>query len=78
MLKFVLIEKTSEKVLYRYYPEGGSDFGVVSFDKKSNTCSIITLSDKDKHQRYAMKLFSKIREFAKDDAFDTQGIIAWY
>ena len=77
MLKFSLVEETTKKVVYKYFPEGGTDAGVVSFDKESKTNSIITLSAKDRHQRYAQKLFSRIREFANGNSFEKEGIIAW-
>lgn len=78
MLKFNLVEETSKKVVYEYYPEGGSDAGVVSYDKVLKTNSIVTLSAKDKHQRYAQKLYARIREFANSNSFEKTGMIAWY
>lgn len=78
MLKFNLIEETSKKVVYEYYPEGDKDVGVVSYDKELKTNSIVTLSVKDKHQRYAQKLFARIREFADGQSFEKEGMIVWY
>jgi hypothetical protein len=78
MLKFSLVEETPKKVVYKYFPEGGSDAGVVSFDKESKTNSIVSLSAKDRHQRYAQKLFGHIREFAEINSFAKEGMIAWY
>ena len=78
MLKFRLVEETHEKAIYEYFPEGGSEFGKVSFDKQTKTNSIITLSANDKHQRYVHKLFGQIREFANKNSFEKEGMIAWY
>jgi hypothetical protein len=78
MLKFKLVEETPKKIIYEYFPEGGSEAGVVSYDKEKKTNSIVTLSPKDKHQRYAQKLFLRIREFASTNSFTKEGIIAWY
>lgn len=78
MLKFTLIEETDKKVVYKYYPENSLDEGLVSFDKESKTGSVVHLSAKDRHQIYAQKLFSKIREFANSNIFEKEGIIAWY
>ena len=78
MLNYILVEETPKKVVYKYYPEGGTEAGVVSFDKESNTNSIVTLSEHDKHQRYAQKLFKRIREFANSKSFEKEGLIAWY
>ena len=77
MLRFILIEETLEVVVYEYFPENSNDSGLVSYDKKSNKCSIVTLSKADKHQRYAQKMFSKIREYASNNSFQKEGIIAW-
>ena len=78
MLKYKLVEETPSNVVYEYFPEGDTKFGVVSFDKKSNANSIVTLAPQDRHRRYAQKLFSKIKEFANNDSFDKEGMIAWY
>ncbi len=78
MLKFILNDETAEKVVYEYFPENGNDSGLVSYDKKADKCSIVTLSKVDKHQRYAQKMFSKIREYASNNSFPKEGIVAWY
>ena len=78
MLKYLLKEETNESVVYDYFPENGETFGTVSYNKKSNECGIVTLSENDKHQRYALKMFSQIREFASKKSYLKEGIIAWY
>lgn len=78
MLKFVLVEEKENKVLYEYSPEGGSESGIVSFNKKTGNSGIETLADNDKHQRYAMKVLKRIREMAKSGTFEKEGMVAWY
>lgn len=78
MLKFILKEETAEKVVYEYFPEGGTEAGIVSYDKETNKCSIITLPKTDKHQIYAQKMFSKIRKYASINSFERKGTVAWY
>ena len=78
MLKIILKEETAGAIVYEYFPENGNDSGLVSYDKKSDKCSIVTLSKADKHQRYAQKMFSKIREFASNNSFQKEGTVAWY
>lgn len=56
MLKFMLKEETAEKVVYEYFPENGTESGTVSYNKKTNKCSIVTLPKTDKHQIYAQKM----------------------
>lgn len=77
MLRFILIEETTGFVVYEYFPENGNDSGIVSYNKKTDKCSVVTLSKSDKHQRYAQKMFSKIREYASSNSFQKEGLIAW-
>ena len=78
MLKFVLVEEKEDRVVYEYYPEGGSEYGTVSFDKKTGNGGIETLADNDRHQRYAMKALKRIREMASNKSFEKEGMVAWY
>ena len=78
MLKFTLVENKEGNALYKYFPEGGADYGIVSFNEKTGDASIETLAKNDKHGRYAMKLFKRIREMASKEAFEKEGIVAWY
>lgn len=78
MLKFILKEETAEKVVYEYFPENGTVSGTVSYNKKTDKFSIVALPKTDRHQRYAQKMFSKIREWATDNSYQKQGTVAWY
>ena len=78
MLKFILEKETDKEVIYRYYPEGTEDAGLVSYDKERKECSIVTLSAQDRHQRYACKMFARIRTYATQGSFEKEGKIAWY
>lgn len=76
MLKYVLLEESGKNVKYEYFPEGGSDFGIISF--YDGKFSIDSLAKNDWHELYAMKLFKKIREMASNGVFEKEGIVAWY
>lgn len=78
MLKYILNEETTEKVVYEYFPENGSEKGVIIYDKTKDKFSIISLPEIDRYQRYAQKMFSKIREWAADNTYRKEGIVAWY
>ena len=78
MLKFTMVENKDGKVLYEYFPEGGAESGVVSFSEKTGDVGIETLAKNDKHERYALKLFKRIREMASNGNFEKKGTIAWY
>lgn len=78
MLKFVLTKNDDNEIQYTYYPEGGSNPGIVGYDKKTGDCTIIAASTDDKHQRYALKMFKRIREYGEKNSFEKEGMIAWY
>jgi hypothetical protein len=78
MLKFTLVENKQGKILYKYFPEGGADFGIVSFSEKTGDVSIETLAKNDRHERYALKMFKRIRAMASKGAFEEEGTVAWY
>jgi hypothetical protein len=73
-----MVENKEGKVLYKYFPEGGADYGIVAFSEKTGDASIETLAKNDRHQRYALKLFKRIREMASNGSFEKEGIVAWY
>lgn len=78
MLKFTIIENKNSKISYKYFPEGGADYGIVSFNEKTGDSSIETLATNDRHQRYALKMFKRIIEMASNGSFEREGIVAWY
>jgi len=78
MLKFKLIERREGKLVYRYFPEGKEDYGVVSYDKRTDTTTIETLAKEDEFQWYALKMLSRIRKMKEKGSFDTEGMVAWY
>ena len=77
MLKYNLINETDKEIIYEYFPEGGKLHGVVSFNKATQECSTVRTADNDKHLRYALKMFKRIRVFARDNNFEKTGYIAW-
>ena len=78
MLKFVLEKETDNEIFYRYYPEDSDESGLVSYNKAKKECTIVTLSAQDRHQRYACKMFARIRDYAASNSFEKNGSIAWY
>ena len=78
MLKYALIKETEKELHYEYFPEGSTVSGVIVYNKETGKCNILKLSENDKHQRYALKMFKKIREFTDNGSFKREGIVAWY
>lgn len=77
MLKFKLIRETEKELIYEYFPEGGSASGYAAYNKETGECNIIEQAENDKHNRYALKMLKRLREFASNKAFRTEGIVAW-
>ena len=78
MLKFKMVESEDGKLVYRYFPEGKEDYGVISYDEKTDTTTIETLAKEDEFRWYALKMLSRIRKMKEKGTFDTEGMIAWY
>lgn len=78
MLKFTMVENKEGKVLFKYFPEGEAEAGIVSFNEKTGNVGIETLAKNDKHERYALKMFKRIREMVSNGNFEKEGIVAWY
>lgn len=78
MLRFKMLKESENRITYEYYPESGTDSGIVSVEKTSGECDVETLAVNDRHRIYALKLFSRLRAFSRDGNFKKEGIIAWY
>lgn len=77
MLRYNLIRENEQEVLYEYFPEDSNESGLIGYDKVKKVCNIIILSPKDRKQRYALKMCSKIRQFVRNGSFDRSGTMAW-
>ena len=78
MLKYVLERETDDEMVYRYFPEGKTDSGLVSYNKKTGELSVIELAPGEKFRTYALKMFYKIRTIIANGEFRQSGIVAWY
>lgn len=78
MLRFKMVESGHGKLVYRYYPEGKDDYGVVSYDESTGISTIELLAEDDDFRIYALKMMSRIRAMKVKGTFDTEGMVAWY
>ena len=78
MVRFILKEETTERVVYEYFPENGLESGLVMYDKKETKFMIVELAKNDCHQRYVQKVMHTIRDFVNANSFQKEGIVAWY
>lgn len=79
MVTIELIELTSDRVVYEYFPEGEKDYpGKVGLDLKTNQRLFLEDSVKDFGKRYANHVLNKIEEYNLDGDFKKEGLVAWY
>lgn len=75
MLKFRLIEKNADIVVYRYWHETCTEYGEVTVKIEDGELVSMNLAPEDEFKWYAFHLLSRIRKFAKDKKFDEYGMI---
>lgn len=78
MLRLKLIEETSSKVVYNYYPEQEEECGTVTLDKITGKVIDVIIASSDSHQRYMHHAVSKITEFFQNGIYNEEQIVAWY
>lgn len=78
MLKYKLITENENTITYHYFPEGSSDYGTATVEKKTGKVLEMTLAKTDKFKRYYFHMIDEIKEFIKNGEFRKEGIIAWY
>ncbi len=68
---------TDEKVSYRYYPECGENFGIVSLMRKTDA----VIHDKpytDYSGMYARQAIYRMRKYNEAGKFPERATVAWY
>ena len=78
MLTFELLQESERNIMFKYYPENGAKYGVVSYDKLDKGFSIVTLPENDRHKIYAQKMIARIQRDARKGQFKEKGTLAWY
>ena len=67
---------TEEKVSYRYYPEGGKEYGIVSLNRKTGE----RVHDKpcpDTMSSYAGQAWARLDEYQEANRFPKKDLVAW-
>ena len=82
MIYYELVEKTDQKVVYRYYPEGKtSDYtpGKLTYDFITGEFDYSEIAEEDKkHVFYFPKMRNCIKRFVESGNYKENGIIAIY
>lgn len=77
MERLELLEVNEDKVVYRYYPEQETDFGVVSVNRKNGERKIEKLFDRY-GQMYAFHACRELERYITNGNFPVKGGVAWY
>lgn len=78
MLQLKLVENTSTKVVYNYFPEKKDMYGTVSLDKLNCEALNVSIAENDMHDIYMHHAVSKVTEFVENNNFPEEEIVAWY
>lgn len=78
MLRFELIENTSDSVAYRYFPENKGLFGTISVRKSDKAITEQVIASNDEYKRYFFQMYKRIKQYIDADQYKNKGLIAWY
>ena len=67
---------TENKVSYRYYPEGGDEYGIVSLMRKTGK-RIHDLFCPDAISSYAGQAWRRLEEYQTKNHFPEEDLVAW-
>ena len=68
---------TDEIVSYRYYPEGGEEYGIVSLNLKTSE-RILDLLCPDWPSSYAGQAWMRLEEYQSKNYFPEKALVMWY
>ena len=78
MLKLILIRATDNNLIYHYFPESKTDYGILSINTTTGEIQIIKVSESDMHRRYLGHAVSKLEKFYKTNSYLEESTVAWY
>lgn len=78
MLKLILIRATDNSLIYHYFPEEKSAYGILSINTATGEIQIIKIADNDKHRRYLGHAISELRKFHECGTYCKEATVAWY
>ena len=77
MERLELLEVNEDKVIYKYYPEQETEFGIVSVNRKTGERKIEKLFD-DYGTWYAWHACRELERYITNGSFPVKGGVAWY
>ena len=76
-MEYIELEFLSDdKVSYRYYPEGGDEYGIVTLMRKTDE----VIHDKvyDVSGMYKWQAVNRMQEYNETGEFPKKAMVAWY
>ncbi|MGM0215059.1 hypothetical protein [Enterococcus sp. AZ109] len=78
MLDLKMIGFDGINYTYHYYPEGDKNApGEVIVNTSSNEIIFSIISEEDRHERYAVHVWSRLNMYLKQDKFLAEDLVAW-
>ena len=68
---------TDDIVSYRYYPEGGEEYGIVSLNRKTGE-RILDLPCPNSISMYVGQAWRRLEEYQSENRFPEKGWTMWY
>lgn len=78
MLILKIISEDSKQIVFHYYPEGKTKYGVVVIDKEEQDVSSYEIAKNDEFRSYLGHAISNALRYLTDRHFKNQTTIAWY
>lgn len=78
MLKLLFIKRTEQNLIYHYFPEGTSVYGILSINTTTSEIQIIKVAESDAHHRYLGHAISELRKFHESGTYCKESTVAWY
>lgn len=77
MLTLKMIEMTSGKVVYGYYPEDESEYGIISANIRTGEMKVEKIAENDKYRRYLSHAMSRLEELVQNSTYENKVTVAW-
>ena len=78
MLRFELVENTTDLVTYRYFPENCEHYGSIAVRKSDKTIINQLVAPNDEFKWYFSHMYIRIKQYIDADQYKDKGLIAWY
>lgn len=65
-------------LIYHYFPEAKSTYGILSIDIATDEIPIIKVAKSDVHRRYLSHAVSELKNFYTTDIYCKESTVAWY